>query len=341
MEIRKRMEEEEDRLLHPGAARASRTLGRARELPRDPVRTAFQVDRDRILHSKAFRRLGQKTQVFLAPEGDHYRTRLTHTLEVAQIARTISRALNLNSDLTEAIACGHDLGHTPFGHAGESVLNELKPGGFHHAVQSLRVVELLERDGEGLNLTKEVRDGIVHHSKGRGAILADCATLEAQVVRVADLTAYLNHDLDDALRASVVREEDVPGSVVAKLGDTHGKRIAAVVWDVIDHSGKTGLARIAPSPELLDVLAEFREFLYERVYDNPEVHSDFIKAIKILRELYGHMTENPAWFLEKYAQLIPGEPVGVLAADFIAGMTDRYALKLYESIFIPKPWKVL
>lgn len=305
------------------------------------ARTDFARDRARLLHSSAFRRLGQKTQVFLAPEGDHYRTRLTHTLEVAQIARTISRALGLNEDLTEAVALGHDLGHTPFGHAGESVLAKLRPGGFHHALQSLRVVDVLEREGEGLNLTMEVRDGIVHHSKGKGAIAADFGTLEAQVVRVADLVAYLNHDLDDALRASVVKMEEVPPEIISRFGVGHGERIAVVVTDVIANSLDGGLKRIAPGAEVNELLVVFRDFLYERVYDNPTVHSDFVKAIKVLEELYGYMVENGDWFMEHHAQRIEGEPLPVLVADFLAGMTDRYALKLFESIFMPKPWKVL
>lgn len=339
--LRLRIEEGEDRNLHPAAARASASKGRTRHIDPDPVRTAYQVDRDRILHSKSFRRLGQKTQVFLAPEGDHYRTRLTHTLEVSQIARTISRALGLNEDLTEAVALGHDLGHTPFGHAGESVLARLRPGGFHHALQSLRVVEVLEREGEGLNLTAEVREGIVHHSKGKGAIAADFGTLEAQVVRIADLVAYLNHDLDDALRAEVVTMKEVPPEILSRFGRGHGERIAAIVSDVIANSYLGGLKRISPGVEVNELLLVFRDFLYERVYDNPAVHSDFIKAIKVLEELYGHMIENGDWFMEHHAQKIEGEPLPVLVADFLAGMTDRYALKLFESIFMPKPWKVL
>ena len=341
MEIRNRVEEEEGSKLHPGAARSSETKGRVHPLAPDPLRTVFQVDRDRILHSKAFRRLGQKTQVFLAPEGDHYRTRLTHTLEVAQIGRTLSRALALNEDLTEAIALGHDLGHTPFGHAGESVLAELRPGGFHHAAQSLRVVDLLERDGAGLNLTQEVREGIACHSKGRGKIFANISTLEAQVVRIADLIAYLNHDLDDALRAAVVSMEDVPPIVKERLGTTHGERISSIVTDVLLHSAAGGLRKVAPSPAMHEVLLVFRDFLYDQVYDNPMVHGDFVKAIKVLRELYDHMLKNRDWFLENHAQKIAGEKVEILAADFIAGMTDRYALKLFESIFMPKPWRVL
>lgn len=341
MEIRERLEREEEARLAPGAARASESVGRMRPVEPCPVRTCFQVDRDRILHSKSFRRLGQKTQVFLAPEGDHYRTRLTHTLEVSQIARTMARAMGLNEDLTEAIALGHDLGHTPFGHAGEAVLDRLRPGGFHHAAQSLRVVDVLEREGRGLNLTREVRDGIVGHSKGRGKILREGGTLEAQVVRVADLIAYLNHDLDDALRASVISMDKVPGEVISRLGRSHGERISSVVEDVVGNSLAGGLKSVGPSGEVHDLLVVFREFLYREVYDNPYVHADFIKASKLLEELYAYMLENRDRFMENFAQKIEGEPVEILAADFIAGMTDRYAIKVYESIFMPKPWKVL
>ncbi len=338
--IRQRLEEQEEANLHPRAAHSAKSLGRERDETPCNIRPSFQVDRDRILHSKTFRRLSQKTQVFLAPEGDHYRTRLTHTLEVAQIARTLSKALGLNESLTEAVALGHDLGHTPFGHAGESVLNRLSPGGFHHAKQSLRVVEVLERDGRGLNLTQEVREGILRHSKGKGKIWVKCSTLEAETVRVADLIAYLNHDLDDALRAGVIGPQDIPKSVAA-LGAGHGARISALVTDVIETSLGCDLARISPSDAIHDVLVEFRAFLYAYVYDNPAVHADFLKAIKVLEELYGHVLENPEWLAEHSAQCLEGETVERMATDFIAGMTDRYAIKLFESIFMPKPWKVL
>lgn len=339
--VREMLEAAEDRELHPRAARSARSRGRAR--PEEPcdIRPCFQHDRDRILHSKAFRRLKHKTQVFLAPAGDHYRTRLTHTLEVSQIARTIARALRLNEALVEAIALGHDLGHTPFGHAGETVLRELRPGGFHHAVQSLRVVDLLERGGRGLNLTHEVREGILHHSKGRGEILATGVSLEAQVVRVADLIAYLNHDVDDALRAGVIRREEIPARVRAVLGETHGQRIDRMVRDAVAETMRRGWEAIALGEEVHAAALELREFLYERVYENPTVHGDFVKAKKILEELYGHFVANPDWFLETLAQPIPGEKIEDLAADFVAGMTDRYAILLYERIFMPQPWKVI
>ncbi len=339
--IRSMLEEQEEQTLHPRATRSARSRGRPRAEPPCDIRPAFQHDRDRILHSKAFRRLKHKTQVFLAPAGDHYRTRLTHTLEVSQIARTIARALRLNESLVEAIALAHDLGHTPFGHAGETVLGRLRPGGFHHALQSLRVVDRLERGGKGLNLTHEVREGIVHHSKGKGEILAAGATLEAQVVRVADLIAYLNHDVDDALRAGVIRPAEIPDGVRDRLGRSHGERIDTMVRDVIGETLANGMEVVTLSGPVHQAAVTLRDFLYERVYDNPTVHDDFIKASKILEELYGYFVRHSDWFLETLAQPVPEEPVEILAADFIAGMTDRYALYLYEKIFMPQPWKVL
>ena len=336
--IRERLEGEEAKELHPRAARSINTRGREREEEECSIRLAYQVDRDRILHSKSFRRLSQKPQVFLAPAGDHYRNRLTHTLEVSQIARTISRALGLNENLTEAIALGHDLGHTPFGHAGEAVLNKLSPKGFHHAKQSLRVVECLEREGAGLNLTAEVREGIAGHSKGKGKILSPLKTLEAQVVRVADLIAYLNHDLDDALRAGIITPAEVPAPVRKHLGETHGSRISAIVENTISETIAGEMESIVISADMNDILVEFREFLYHRVYDNPKVHGDFIKATKLLEELYRHYQENPEALPEDDRS---DAPVDVEVADFIAGMTDRYALSLYNTIFMPRPWKVL
>ncbi|GAB4271051.1 MAG: deoxyguanosinetriphosphate triphosphohydrolase [Deferrisomatales bacterium] len=341
MNLRALQEEREDRVLHPRAARSRDTRGRRHpERPCD-LRPAFQHDRDRILHSKAFRRLKHKTQVFLAPAGDHYRTRLTHTLEVSQIARTIARALRLNEDLVEAIALAHDLGHTPFGHAGETVLDRLRPGGFHHAVQSLRVVDLLERNGRGLNLTQEVREGILEHTKGKGEILQPAATLEAQVVRVSDLAAYLAHDVDDALRAGVIRLEEIPGEILSVLGRTHGERIDAMVRDVIRETLARDHASVAMGSEVHGAAVALRDFLYVHVYENPTVHDDFVKASKILEELYERFVGDPQWFLDELAQPIPGERIEDLAADFVAGMTDRYALSLYEALFMPQPWKVL
>lgn len=339
--IRLLLEEQEERILHPRATRSSATRGRVRDESPCDIRPAYQHDRDRILHSKSFRRLKHKTQVFLAPAGDHYRTRLTHTLEVSQIARTMARALNLNESLVEAIALAHDLGHTPFGHAGETVLKRLRPGGFHHALQSLRVVDLLENEGRGLNLTHEVREGILHHTKGKGDIHREGATLEAQVVRLSDLVAYLNHDIDDALRAGVICQEDIPAQIRVLLGETHGARIDTMVRDAIAETLSREHDSVALSPEIHEATAALRDFLYERVYENPTVHGDFVKSSRLLEELYAHFVSEGEWFLGELAQPIPGEALEILAADFIAGMTDRYAIALYESLFMPQPWKVL
>jgi len=342
-------EDFEDQILHPLAVRSRTSRGRTIEDPEDSLRTCYQRDRDRILHCKSFRRLAHKTQVFLSPEGDHYRTRITHTLEVAQIARTLARALRLNEDLTEAIALGHDLGHTPFGHAGEGILNRLLPGGFHHVLQSLRVVELLEREGRGLNLTLEVRAGIRQHSKGKGVILSQgdgipAASLEGQVVRVADIIAYLNHDLDDALRAKILSAEDLPVEIVEKAGHSRTQRIAHMVQDVLDatHLDEEPKIRLTQQGEAL--LSDMRAFLYERVYDNPVVHDALVKAERILDQIWSYFVkERPEEFRGFHW------PVGVpldetlerAVADFIAGMTDRYALRLHEALFLPKQWPVL
>jgi dGTPase len=310
MTIRERLEEEERKTLSPYAALSAETKGRAvAEEPCD-IRTAFQRDRDRIIHAKSFRRLKHKTQVFLSPTGDHYRTRLTHTLEVAQIARTVAKALQLNEVLTEAIALGHDLGHTPFGHAGEAVLSEIFPGGFSHHEQSLRVVDVLERDGRGLNLTAEVREGISRHSKGREEIFpSDSAslpeTVEARVVRVSDIIAYVNHDLDDAIRGGL-------GSV----------------------------SELEMHPRMYEALVSLRDFLYDRVYDIHTVHEDFVRAKKIVHELYNRLLEDEAIFQEQIGTIQPGTSKEQTVCDFIAGMTDRYALHLHEKLFMPKPWMV-
>lgn len=310
------------------------------------MRTAFQHDRDRILHCKSFRRLKHKTQVFLAPEGDHYRTRLTHTLEVAQIARTVARALALNEDLTEAVALGHDLGHTPFGHAGEQVLNELVRGGFQHVRQSLRVVDVLEKDGAGLNLTWEVRDGILRHSKGLGPILSPvpeaCAqTLEGRIVRLADIVAYVNHDLDDALRAGLIEAGQIPGWIVAVLGDTHSRRIGTMVRDIIEHSLAQEGSAIVMSEQLAEAMTALRDWLYQNVYRVRSVHDDFVKASRIVRELFVYFYDNPDELLLCGGRRLEGDALEVSVADFIAGMTDRYALNLYHRLFLPQPWKIL
>jgi dGTPase len=343
--IREEMEENEEKILSPYACLSKKSRGRLRPEPECDVRVAFQRDRDRIIHSKSFRRLKYKTQVFLAPTGDHYRTRLTHVFEVSQIARTVAVALKLNGHLTEAIALGHDLGHTPFGHAGESVLNELHPGGFHHYEQSLRVVDVLENDGSGLNLNFEVRDGIGMHSKGRNEILPQDIselpmTMEGRVVRVADIIAYVNHDVDDALRAGIIKEGQLPIHIYEKLGKTNSERINTMVKDLVYSTLEEGRARLTMSPEIMDAISEMRTFLYKNVYETSKIHDDFIKAMKIVKELY-------QYFLEKG---VPDNQGGTkpqtigdhrTVCDFVAGMTDRYALGLYQNIYLPKPWSVM
>ena len=278
--------------------------------------------------------------------GDHYRTRLTHTLEVSQIARTIAKALRLNEDLTEAVSLGHDLGHTPFGHAGEDTLNEIVPGGFNHADQSLRVVDLLEKDGKGLNLTFEVRDGILKHTKGKGEILCEdpdamASTLEGQVVRIADIIAYINHDIDDAVRGGIISPDDLPGHCLKYLGETHSKRINAMVNDIVRETLRSGGGKLSISRGVLSGMWDLREFLWEHVYENEAVHSDFHKAIKILRELYLYLVEHPDYFLTLTKVESFSDSPERSVCDFLAGMTDRYAFNLYEKLFLPLPWVVL
>ncbi len=345
MTIREQTEEIERKTLHPRACLSSQSKGRLKPEKEGVIRTCFQRDRDRIIHSKTFRRLKHKTQVFLAPKGDHYRTRLTHVLEVSQIARTIARALRLNEDLTEAIALGHDLGHTPFGHAGESVLREIYPGGFDHYEQSLRVVDFLENNGKGLNLTHEVRNGIVKHSKGRGAILPETKaeranTLEGQIVRAADIIAYVNHDLDDAMRAGVVKKSDIPQKILKVLGDTHSKRIDTMVKDLIYCSLETDLEKLKMSEDILHVIYMLREFLYDQVYEGKKLINEFKKAKRVLQDLYAYYLEH----IEEVFADIPKEKKidrHRLVCDFIAGMTDRFALMTYERLFFPQQWEVL
>ena len=336
MTIREKLEAVEKQILSPKACLSARSRGRVRAEAPHPLRTAFQRDRDRIIHSKSFRRLKHKTQVFLAPFGDHYRTRLTHTLEVSQIARTIAKALRLNEDLTEAIALGHDLGHTPFGHAGEQMLAELLPGGFSHYEQSLRVVEKLEYDGKGLNLSFEVRDGIFKHSKGRGEILdGDLTdlpmTLEGQIVRVSDIIAYVNHDVDDALRAEIISEADIPASLVKILGKWHANRIDRMVMDVVEASLALNLERIALSPRIKRAVVELRDFLYEKVYFGTIALEEHAKVKKIMADLYRYVLAHPADYVKDYPK---GDSLEIRAGDFIAGMTDQYALALYEKLFL-------
>ena len=335
-EIRQRLEEREES-LSPYAAKRRPSRGRAKGEPPSPMRTEFQRDRDRIIHSKAFRRLKHKTQVFIAPLGDHYVTRLTHTLEVSQIARSITRALNLNEDLAEAISLGHDLGHTPFGHVGEEVLNELYPHGFRHNEQSLRVVDCLENDGKGLNLTWEVREGILKHSKSNkqnifGDIGDPPSTLEAQICRIADSVAYINHDIGDAIRAGLVTENDLPPQAIAVLGKSHSKRIDTMVCDIIDQSwAATGLDGrgkppvISMSPRVLESANKLRLFLFQRVYEVQVARKETERAKQVVRFLYSYFVDNP----EKLPKEFTGndEPErGVV--DYIAGMTDNYALRL-------------
>jgi dGTPase len=336
------MEQREREILAPQAAKSGDTKGRLRPEPEDPIRPAFQRDRDRIIHCKAFRRLKHKTQVFFAPTGDHYRTRLTHTLEVSQIARSIAKVLRLNEELTEAIALGHDLGHTPFGHAGERVLNELIPGGFNHYEQSLRIVDVLERDGVGLNLTWEVRDGIARHSKGKSGmpVGADpehrASTIEGQIMRVADIIAYVNHDIDDAVRAGLLREEDLPKERVTVLGKSSSERIGRMVTDVVQETLAGGMTEIRMSAAMLDATVGLRSFLFEAVYENEIATAEFKKAGGILGGLCEKVKLEHREFLD--ARTIEQDGLDVAVKDFLAGMTDRYAINLYEQLFIPKPW---
>ena len=294
------------------------------------------------MHSKAFRRLKHKTQVFFSPAGDHYRTRLTHTLEVSQIARTLAKVLRLHEELTEAIALAHDLGHTPFGHAGERVLDRLVPGGFSHADQSLRIVEVLEHDGAGLNLTFEVRQGISTHSKGKHGMPINvpaaerAATLEAQIARVADIIAYVNHDIDDAVRAGVLDPADLPAGPVEVLGRTSSARIGAMVTDVVEQSLACGLDSLRMSEPVLQALLDLRAFMFEHVYENDVATAEFAKATGILGGLWEKVRLDPARWLD--AATIDREGLDAAARDFLAGMTDRYAIRLFEALFIPRPW---
>jgi dGTPase len=346
MDIRQTIEKRECETLSVYACCSVNTQGRKYPAKACSIRTVFQHDRDRILHSKAFRRLKYKAQVFLSPEGDHYRTRLTHTLEVSQVARTIARALRLNEDLTEAIALGHDLGHTPFGHAGERVLDELVPGGFHHVRQSLRVVDILEKEGRGLNLTYEVRDGILKHSKGQGGLLTPAedsraVTLEGQVVRLADIIAYLSHDLDDAIRGGVIRDKDIPKEISRIIGRKHSQRIDAMVRDLIGQSLATEGMAIRVSLAMDQAIRSLRDWLYENVYRADRVQADFIKASRLLRELFLNFMDNEAVFLQLGGRRREADPLEVSVADFIAGMTDRFAVSLYSRLFLPQPWKTI
>ncbi|MGI6526201.1 MAG: deoxyguanosinetriphosphate triphosphohydrolase [Caldicoprobacterales bacterium] len=331
--IRKELERLEETTLSPLAAKSSKSKGRV--YPSEPceIRTEFQRDRDKILHCKSFRRLKHKTQVFISPEGDHYRTRLTHTLEVSQIARTIARALRLNEDLTEAMALGHDLGHTPFGHTGERLLNKVLSNGFKHNVHSLRVVEVLE-GGRGLNLTWEVRDGILNHTKS-----GKPATLEGQILSLSDRIAYINHDIDDAIRARIISDQDLPKDCIEVLGSSHSARINTMVKDIILSS--QGKDRIAMSPEVGQATERLRDFMFQRVYIDSFAKTEEVKAMYVLEELFQYFMKYPDKLPNEYGRQIPMYGKEQAVCDYIAGMTDRYAARLFHQLFVPSSWKQL
>lgn len=335
MNIRQKNEEMEKKFLSPYAALSCESKGRDREEPQCDLRTVYQRDRDRIIHCKAFRRLKHKTQVFLAPMGDHYRTRLTHTLEVSQIARTIAKSLDLNEDLTEAIALGHDLGHTPFGHAGERTLNKLCSKGFRHYEQSIRVVEVLENNGRGLNLTKEVRDGIINHRTS-----GNPSTLEGKIVRLSDKIAYINHDIDDAIRGKIICEEDIPKEYTDVLGNTTKKRLDTLVKDIVRNS--YGVNDILMSGEVQKAMMDLRQYMFTSVYTNPLAKSEESKAYEMITLLFEyylkHIDEMPDEF--KYLINECGEDEEQVVCDYIAGMSDQYSVSTFQTIFIPKSWKM-
>lgn len=335
MTVREELEYQEHRRLNPLAAFSDRSSGRplSEEARADDVRTCYQRDIDRVVHSKAFRRLMHKTQVFLRPEGDHYRTRMTHTLEVSRIAGTITRALGLNEDLAEAIAMGHDLGHTPFGHAGEAVLSQCLGKPFRHNEQSLRVVDVLENDGRGLNLSNEVRMGIIGHTGSY-----DPGTLEGRVVRRSDQIAYVNHDIDDAIRAGILRNEDIPKSISSVLGESHRERINTLVCDMIHTSREAG--EICMTPQTDQALRDLREFMFERVYRNPVAKGEETKAKDMLQRLYAYYVENPNAMPEDFQPQLSFDGMERTVCDYIAGMTDNYAVFKYTELFIPSGWQV-
>ena len=321
----------EETFLCEQACRVKNTQGRLRHIDECPVRTEFQRDRDRIIHSKSFRRLMHKMQVFLAPEGDHYRTRLTHTVEVAQIARTIARALRLNEDLVEASALGHDLGHTPFGHSGERALDYLLPQGFRHNEQSLRVVDFLENEGNGLNLTFEVRDAILCHTGDEPA-----STLEGQIIKIADRIAYINHDIDDAARAEILKITDIPKEISDLLGHTHGERITSLVSATIENGVENGIGMVAP---YADAMNKLRDFMFDRVYRNKKAKSEDGKVVNMITFLYEHFFAHPESIPKEYMKYAERDGISVVTADFIAGMTDRYALGCFNELFVPRVWQ--
>ena len=334
MNIREEQEKREHLIFSPYASFSDESRGRDRDEEPCPMRTIYQRDRDRIIHCKTFRRLKHKTQVFLAPEGDHYRTRLTHTLEVAQIARSIARALNLNEDLTEAIALGHDLGHTPFGHAGERTLNSLCPMGFAHYKQSIRVVEFLEKDGQGLNLTWEVRDGILNHRTS-----GNPSTLEGKAVRISDKIAYINHDIDDGIRAWILKESDIPSEYTDVLGNSTKERLNTMISDIIMNSiGKNDLVMSEP---VRKAMTELRKFMFESLYLNPTAKSEEAKADKLITELYRYYVANTDKLPDTYKRFITefDERPEQVVCDYIAGMSDQYSISKFQEIFVPKAWK--
>ena len=333
--VREKREALERLMISPRGVLSVNSKGRCLPETECNIRTCFQRDVDRIIHSKSFRRLMHKTQVFLQPEGDHYRTRLTHTLEVSRIARTIARALELNEDLTEAVALGHDLGHTPFGHAGERAMNDIlkDEGGFSHADQSLRVVDRIEKDGSGLNLTLEVRDGIVNHPSGRMP-----ETLEGQIVRLADRAAYINHDVDDAIRANILSDSDIPEEIVCALGDNYSKRIDSIIKDIIAASAAS--EKICMSPGISFVFDSFHSFMYTNVYTNIQAKSEENKVFGILNSLFRYYEEMPDALPQDFRDIVGTNGLRRAVADYISGMTDKYAMYQYSALFIPEAWQV-
>lgn len=335
MTIRESLEQLELENLSPYAAHSIHSRGRDRQEEECDIRTVFQRDRDRILHSKSFRRLKDKTQVFLAPQGDHYRNRLTHTLEVSQTARTIAKALGLNEDLVEAIALGHDLGHTPFGHAGERALDETNEDGFAHYKQSVRVVEVLEKGGKGLNLTWEVRDGILNHRTAGSP-----STLEGQIVRLCDKISYIHHDMDDAQRAGIITEDDIPITLRMQLGFTTRERLNALIHNIVDNS--KGQDSICMSPEIQEAMMDLRAIMFRNVYQNPVAKKEEDKAVEMLRELYHYYLSNPQAMSGEYIDLIEkrGEKLSTVVCDYLSGMTDQFSMNKFRELFIPKSWEV-
>lgn len=323
----------ESKFLSPFAFKSKDTIGRSREEEPCPMRTEFQRDRDRIIHSKAFRRLKNKTQVFFAPEGDHYRTRLTHTLNVAQVARSIARALSLNEDLTEAIALGHDLGHTPFGHSGERILSRLNPHGFKHNEQSGRVVDFLEADGKGLNLTREVVDGIINHK-----VSCPHATLEGAAVSIADRIAYINHDIDDAISGGFITKEELPKDAIALLGESSSKRINTMLISIWQTSDGKDFVKMAP--DVWSSAEELRAFLFERVYNDDKIYAEEKRADRMISCLYDHFRKHPDAMPKFYVGLLDKFDIDTVICDYVSSMSDGYAIKIFDEFFIPNNWKL-